>query len=287
MIIDLYKQKRSLFSVEVFPPKRDDDIQSLYDTLNDIKEFSPDFISVTYGAGGSTSKKTLAIASYIQNICHIEALTHLTCVAMEEMLLQSTLNEINSQGLHNILALRGDKPLDMSEDTYINRSYKHASDIIPIIKSTPSICVAAACYPEKHIEALSVEEDLVHLKEKVNCGVDFLITQLFFDNSRFYQFLENLHRKDITQPVSAGIMPITSLKQMENTIKLSGAAIPKKLSDIISRYQNNPVDLKKAGLDYAIEQISDLLSSKVDGIHLYTMNKSDTCKTIFSTFPRI
>jgi len=281
MISDLYKTKRPLFSIEVFPPKRDDDVQTLYQTLDALRDLSPDFISVTYGAGGSTSKKTLAIASYIQNTCHIKALTHLTCVAMEESLLKSTLEEIKNQGLHNILALRGDKPWDMSDEDFVNRTYKHASDIIPLIKSMSPVCVAAACYPEKHTEAPSMESDLNNLKEKVDSGVDFLITQLFFDNSRFYQFMEQLHRKGIILPVSAGIMPITSLKQMETITNLSGAEIPRKLSAIINKYQKAPEDFKKASLDYATEQIRDLISNDVDGIHLYTMNKADVSKTIF------
>lgn len=285
MIHDIFKKDKVVFSCEVFPPKRDDDIYGIYKTLDEIKHYNPDFISVTYGAGGSTSKKTAAIAAYIQNICEVEALAHLTCVAMNETSLIEMIDELKEKGIHNILALRGDQPKDMDDATFASRTFKHASDIIPLIHNHSNVCVAAACYPEVHPESQTMEEDLLHLKQKVETGVNFLITQMFFDNEKFLTFREQARKQGITVPISAGIMPITAASQIGTSVKLSGSSVPAKLSNLFAKYGEHPADMKKAGLDYAIEQINGLIKEGVDGIHLYTMNKADVTKTIFeSTF---
>lgn len=281
MINQIYQDNKTVFSLEVFPPKRDNDLSFLYPTLDGLKELNPDFISVTYGAGGSTSKKTVAIASYIQNQCGIEALAHLTCATLTKPLLIELLEELRTNQIHNILALRGDRPLDMSDEAFLNKTFTYASDMIAQIKDFAPFCVAGACYPEKHTEAATLKDDLEHLSYKVSQGADFLITQLFFDNDVFYQFEEQVRKMGITVPISAGIMPITSAKQIETTISLSGAKIPAKLSAILDKYGSCPDDMKKAGLDYATSQILDLLDHQVNGIHLYTMNKLDTSQIIF------
>lgn len=268
-------------SFEIFPPKKWESFPNLYETLDDLKELHPSFISCTYGAGGSNSKKTAEIVSYIQNTLGIEGIAHLTCAALTEESFLSTIRTFRQKGIHNILALRGDKPADMTEEAFQARVYKHPSDLIPALKNA-GFTVAAACYPEKHFEAATMEEDLHFLRHKVEQGADFLISQLFFDNDIFYRFLEMSGRSGIHVPIEAGIMPITSAKMIGTTINLSGASIPKSMSDMLARYQDSPEDMRKAGIDYAIRQIQDLLAHDVDGIHIYTMNHADVARDICS-----
>lgn len=284
MIKDIFQAGKTVLSCEVFPPKRNDDIYDIFRTLDEIQPYHPDFISVTYGAGGGTSKKTATIAAYIQNICEIEALAHLTSVAMNEDFLRQMVHELNKKGVHNVLALRGDQPKDMSDEAFQNRHFQHASDIIPIIRDAAQndICVAAACYPEKHPESASVEEDLIHLRQKADTGVNFFITQMFFDNSKFIKFRDAARTYGIQTPISAGIMPITSAKQIGTSVQLSGSSIPTELSNLLAKYGDSPEDMRKAGIDYAIRQINELIQEDVAGIHVYTMNKSDVTREIFS-----
>lgn len=261
-------------SFEVFPPKKDEEIYDIYKTLDTLKTLHPDFISVTYGAGGSNSKKTIQIASYIKNICEIEPMAHLTAVAMDEPFLFDFLNELDSKQIHNVLALRGDRPRDMSDEAYENRHFHYAEEIIRLIHDNSSVCVAAACYPEMHPDSLNRETDLHYLKQKVDQGVEFLISQMFFDNERFYEFLEMAKKEGIHVPVLAGIMPVTSAKQLGTSVSLSGTSVPQKLSNLVAKYCDNPTDMRKAGIEYAIEQIEDLRKHGVNGIHIYTMNKA-------------
>ncbi len=283
MIKDAFQAGKTVISCEVFPPKRNDDIYTIFKTLDEIKVFQPDFISVTYGAGGGTSKKTATIAAYIQNICEIEALAHLTSVAMDEPYLRQMVQELNNKGVHNVLALRGDRPKDMSSEDYEKRHFKYASDIIPIIRDAASgnICIAAACYPETHPESASLNEDLTYLKQKTDAGVDFLITQMFFDNQKFLSFREQAEAFGIHVPISAGIMPITSVNQIGTSVQLSGSSVPTELSNLLAKYGEHPEDMRKAGIDYAIRQIRQLMDEQVSGIHLYTMNKSEVTQEIF------
>lgn len=288
MIHNCFQKKRPVFSCEVFPPKRDDDIYSIFKTLDEIQTCHPDFISVTYGAGGGTSKKTATIAAYIQNICETEALAHLTSVAMDEPFLRSMVQELNAKGVHNVLALRGDQPKDMSDEVFANRRFRHASDIIPIIRdaSDSDICIAAACYPEQHPQSANLEEDLHYLKVKADAGVNFFITQMFFDNVKFLEFRENARAHGIQTPISAGIMPITSVRQIGTSVQLSGSSVPAKLSNLLAKYGDSPEDMKKAGIDYALEQIHALMAEQVDGIHLYSMNKSDVVQAVYGQIQR-
>ncbi|MDE6025959.1 MAG: methylenetetrahydrofolate reductase [NAD(P)H] [Lachnospiraceae bacterium] len=270
------------FSCEVFPPKRNDDIYEIYKTLDELKLLKPDFISVTYGAGGSNSKKTATIAAYIQNICEVEAIAHMTAVGMDDTTLRALLFELKKKGINNVLALRGDKPKTMSDEEFENRQYRYASDLICEIKKQGNdMFIAAACYPEIHPESASREEDIEHLKYKVEQGAGCLISQMFFENSVYYSFLEDIRKAGIDVPVLAGIMPITTAKQLGTSVQLSGSSVPNELSSMIAKYGGDPDDMKKAGIDYAVRQIEDLKKNGVDGVHLYTMNKADVTMAIF------
>ncbi len=264
MIKNIYRQGRTIFSFEVFPPKKEEDFNDIYNTLNKLKTLNPDFISVTYGAGGSNSKKTAAIASYIKNSCDIEAIAHLTAVAMDEAFLTDFINELKEKGVSNVLALRGDRPKDMSDEAYANRRFLHAEDIIRIIRRESGNCIAAACYPEIHPESESRESDLYYLKQKVDTGVDFLITQMFFNNHKFYKFRDLAEKKGIHVPISAGIMPITSAKQLGTSVTLSGTSVPGELSSLVAKYADAPEDLHKAGIENAVKQIEDLIANILD-----------------------
>ena len=273
--------KKIEFSCEVFPPKRNEDMYEIYKTLDELKLLGPDFISVTYGAGGSNSKKTSTIASYIENICEVQALAHVTAAGVTPEKLADLMAELKKKNVNRILALRGDKPRDMTEEEFEARFYKHASDLIEVINQDDFFRIAAACYPEKHPEALTVEEDIRFLKKKVDMGADDLISQMFFDNDKFYSFLERLDKAGVKASVHAGIMPITAAKQLGTSVSLSGSSIPTKLSNLIAKYSEDPVSLKKAGIEYAINQVEDLIDHGVDGIHIYCMNKSDVTREIY------
>ena len=286
MIKDIFNQGRTVFSFEVFPPKKNDEIYDIYKTLDTLKTLNPDFISVTYGAGGSNSKKTATIASYIKNICEIEPIAHMTAVAMDEEFLVQFIHELKEKGVSNVLALRGDRPKDMSDEAYANRTFLYAEDIIRIIRKQSDICVAAACYPEIHPDSESRQTDLQYLKQKIDTGVNFLITQMFFDNDKFYTFREEADTYGIDIPISAGIMPITSAKQLGTSVSLSGTSVPQSLSNMVAKYADNPQDLRKAGIEYATKQIEDLIQNGTDGIHIYTMNKAATACEIMSGLSR-
>lgn len=281
MIKNIYDKKKTVFSLEVFPPKNDADTSAIYEALEQLKLLNLDFISITYGAGGGTRKRTMDIASYVQNRCNIEALAHLTCVSLDEELLSKLTEEFRSNNISNILALRGDRPKDMPDAVYLSRPYKYASHLVSLLRATPHMCVGGACYPEVHTEAENQEADLYYLKAKVEAGTDFLITQLFFDNSKYFNFYEKIRSRGIAVPVSAGIMPITSINQIKTIVELSGANIPQDLREIFIKYEDKPEDFKKAGIEYAVRQVSQLLSYGVQGIHLYTLNKVDVSTSIF------
>lgn len=273
MIKNLFETKKPTISFEVFPPKKDDEFEGVYATLDKLSELHPDFISVTYGAGGSRSKKTVEIASYIKNTLGIEALAHMTCVGNKKDDIDKVCEELASANINHVLALRGDRPAYMTDEQYESRDFAYANELITYMKSKTDLHIAGACYPEKHFEAMSKRADIANLKNKVATGCDFLITQLFMNNDVFYDFQEKCLANGITVPICAGIMPITSAKQVATTISLSGTSIPKAFSDLVARYGDNPEDMRKAGIDYAIRQILDLKEYGADGIHIYSMNK--------------
>ena len=262
-----------VFSLEVFPPKKDDEFEAVYEVLKQFSVLKPEFISVTYGAGGSNSKKTVDIASYIQNVLNVPALAHMTCVGNKKEDILKVCEELKKANISKVLALRGDRPRYMSDEQFANRDFAHASDMIGFLKENTDLEIAAACYPEKHPESFSLEADLHFLKLKQEAGADSLITQMFFDNDDFYNFRDKAIRRGITLPIHTGIMPITNARQLGTTISLSGSSIPKALSDIIAKYGDSSEDMYKAGIDYCIKQILDLKQVGVDGIHIYSMNK--------------
>ena len=274
MIESLFQKDKTLFSFEVFPPKKEDEFNTAFSTLDSLALLKPDFISVTYGAGGSKSKKTVEIASYIKNNLKLPALAHLTCVGSKRFDIDSITQELAKHQVRDILALRGDRPKSMSTEQYENRQFPYAADLISYLAQKNEFSIAAACYPEKHFESPSLHEDLYHLKEKEHAGANYLISQLFFDNSTFYRFLDQIQKNHITIPVCAGVMPITSASALGTTVSLSGSSVPKELSNLIAKYGDVPDEMRKAGIDYACRQMIDLKEHSVDGIHLYTMNKS-------------
>lgn len=267
-------------SMEIFPPKKDSEFSSAFRVAKELSEINPDFISVTYGAGGSRSKSTVEIASYIQNELRIPAMAHLTCVGSTKNDISGLCEEFKKHNIPHVLALRGDRPKDMTDEQYNSREFTYASNLVEFLRDQTNLEIWGACYPEKHFESFSKESDLMHMKEKQDKGVTQFITQMFFDNDFFYEFREKALRKGITAPIHAGIMPITSAGQIGRSISLSGSSVPKALSDIIANYGDDPEDMYKAGIDYAIRQCKDLLRNGVDGIHIYTMNKPDVAKQI-------
>ncbi len=283
-ISDIYTRKTPLVSFEIFPPKPDMPLDTLLKTVSELKNLEPDFISVTYGAGGGNRSRTIEISSEIQNSIGLEVLTHLTSVAAVEDEIDTIIRSLENKNIENILALRGDLPSDIPDFNFNNQSFKYASDLVAYIRQRyDRFCIGAACYPEVHLESPGKEEDMQNLKRKVDCGVDFLITQLFFDNSIFYSFLEDVRNIGIHCPISAGIMPVFNTKLIKKITQTCGASIPQKLAKILNRYENSPDDILKAGVDYAENQIADLLDHNVDGIHLCTMNRSDQTRKIINS----
>ena len=273
MIKDLLDKTKTSISFEVFPPKKEDEFQDIFSKLDALTALKPDFISCTYGAGGFQSGKTVEIASYIQNQLGIDTIAHITCVGFKKADLEKNCNLLKQEGIKYVLALRGDRPQAMTEEQFQNREFFYASDMVRYLKKNTSLQIAGACYPEKHYEADSLENDVLHLKEKVDTGVSFLISQMFFCNDIFYRFQERVRKMGIEVPICAGIMPITSAKQLGTSVKLSGASLPKEFTDMVARYGDEPEEMRKAGIDYAVRQICELKEHNVDGIHIYTMNR--------------
>lgn len=272
MFKDMFTADSSL-SFEVFPPKKDDEFDNCYKVLSSLSTLNPDFISVTYGAGGSRSKKTVEIASYIQNDLGIDAMAHMTCVGSAEEDILAVAKDLSDVGVNHVLALRGDKPRDMSDEQFEKRIFPHATDLIQFLNKNTSLDISASCYPEKHPEAISMDSDIAFMKMKQDMGAKMFISQLFFDNADFYRFVERAKQAGITVPIVAGIMPITSAKQIGSTVTLAGSSVPKALADICAKYGESPEDMRAAGIEYAINQINDLRKCGMSHIHIYCMNK--------------
>lgn len=283
MISDIYKKKKGsiVYSFETFPPKKDDDFPQIFNVVDELAALEPDFISVTFGAGGSNSKKNLEVASYI-NQKGIESLAHLTSVGLQKDALDEYCEKLASTGVQNILALRGDRPKTMTDEQYESRSFHYANEMIEYIKANTDFCFGAACYPDKHFEAPSFHSDLKMMKQKALSGADFFLSQLFFDNQKFIELMEHADLMGINTPISAGIMPITSARQLGTSISLSGTSLPKAFTDMVAKYSDDPEDMRKAGMDYAINQILDLQDKNVNGIHIYCMNKPAIAREIMS-----
>lgn len=267
---ELFGHGRTVFSFEVFPPKKTSAVDTIYDTLNELKELSPDFISVTYGAGGSgANSKTSEIASYITNELGITAVAHLTCINNTKEDILAILDEFKRLGIENILALRG----DVTPDIKPKEDFRYASDLVSFIKQHGDFDISGGCYPDVHFEAPDAATDIENLKKKTDAGAEHLISQLFFDNRTFYDFRDRARAAGINVPIEAGIMPVVNTKQIERMVALCGASLPPKFSRIMQKYENDPEALCDAGIAYAVDQIVDLIANDVDGIHLYTMNK--------------
>ncbi len=278
-LAELFNEEKTVFSFEVFPPKRNNPIETIYQTLDELQEIKPDFISVTYGARGSLAdNSTCEIASAIKQKYGIESAAHLTCVNSTREEVTEVLRRLAENGVENILALRGDLVPDLPP----KKDFKHASELITFIKETTDydFGISGACYPEGHLDSRNQVEDVLNLKKKVDAGAQHLISQLFFDNEVFYDFVDKARIAGINVPIEAGIMPVTNKKQIERMVSLCGASLPRKFTKMMSRYENKPEAMRDAGIAYAVNQIVDLVSQGVDGVHLYTMNNPYIAKRI-------
>ena len=261
--------KKTVFSLEIFPPRADMGENVIYETLDALHDVNADFISVTYGRNsGQDGCRTVKIASDIKHKYGVESIAHLPCSGVSKDTMIRILDALKENEIDNILALRGDLP----DGEAVNGDFLHADELISFIKSRYDFNILAACYPECHPEATSYDDDIEHLKRKVDCGADHLITQLFLDNTHFYRFMYKANRKGINVPVEAGIMPVTNKRQIERMVKMCGVELPGKFMKILDKYGDNEKALKDAGIAYAVDQITDLMANDVDGIHLYTMN---------------
>lgn len=286
-IRDIYSERNPVVSFEIFPPKRDYPLSTVYETVDALHDLEPDFISVTYGAGGSSRERTVEIASELKRRWGISPLAHLTCLGSSREEIDGVLESLEGAGICNVLALRGDPPGDGSPAG--EGPFRYASDLVSHIheKAPGKFCVAAAAYPEGHVECDSPEKDLENLKRKAGCGVDILMSQLFFDNEIFFRFAEKLDRAGINVPLVAGIMPILKVSQISRIVSLCGASIPPRSARLMARYEHSPEALYQAGIAYATEQIVDLVAWGVRGIHLYTMNRPEAARSIMNNITSV
>lgn len=285
-IKDIFSAKNPVLSYEVFPPKKESGFASVKSAIEELAKDQIDYMSVTYGAGGSTSKNTAEVATYLQDEFSLTALAHLTCVSATKNEIQHTLSVLKEKGIQNILALRGDIPT--GSDFPNPHHYQYAAELVEDVKKFGGFCIGGACYPEGHPDCPDLDTDIDHLKHKVDAGCDFLVTQLFFDNDLFYEFREKAAKKKIDIPITAGIMPLTNIGQIQRMCVLSGgAAMPAKFTRMIAKYQDNPEALRQAGIAYAVDQIIDLLSNDTEGIHVYTMNKPEVARKIAASITNL
>ena len=283
-VSELLKSDQVTISVELFPPKKGSQLENYKAIVGQMAELKPSYISCTYGATGGTSDYTVEIADTI-NSHGIPAIAHLTCASSTKEKVQSVIKELKERNIENILALRGDIP--ENADFPLPDQYHHAIELIGEIKEIGDFCIGGACYPEGHPEAATMEEDLQHLKEKVDAGCDYLTTQMFFDNNVYYRFLYKALAKGIDVPVVPGIMPVTNAAQVKRTISLTGNLVPAKFLSIVDRFGSNPEAMKQAGIAYATEQIIDLIANGVNHIHIYSMNKPDVAAAIMDNLSEI
>lgn len=275
-IIDILNQDQITLSFEVFPPKKIEKYDSVQAATEGVAALHPSFMSVTYGAGGGTSEFTLNIAKNIRDKYGVEVLPHLTCVSSTKAHVHEMIQKFKEYGFENVMALRGDIP----EGGAPYDDYHYASELVADIKSQGDFCIGGACYPDGHVECAHKDDDIRNLKRKVDAGVDFLTTQMFFDNAEFFNFLYRLREQDIRVPVLAGIMPITNQKQLGRSVALSGTTVPTRFKEIVDKFGEHPEAMKQAGIIYATEQIIDLIANDVKHIHVYSMNKLDVAEAI-------
>ena len=287
-IIDLLNNKKLSISFEVFPPKTETNFESVKNATEEIAKLNPAFMSVTYGAGGGTSKYTLDIAKNIKELYGVPTLAHLTCVSSSKQTVKEKIQEIHNAGITNVMALRGDIPASMENDDRSKWEYTYAVELINELKSSGyDFCIGGACYPEVHPESKNQAEDIKRLKEKVDAGCDFLTTQMFFDNNLLYNFLYKIREAGITVPVIPGIMPITNANQVERSVKLSGSFMPQRFKSLVDKFGSSPDAMKQAGIAYATDQIIDLYANGITNVHVYSMNKPDVAEKIQSNLSDI
>ena len=284
-VAELLNNKKITLSCELFPPKSGSELTAAKQIVAEMAKLSPDYMSVTYGAGGTNCDNFIDVANEVQNINGVTALAHLTCVASEKDKIQQVLTQLKGYGISNILALRGDMPSDGSGIP--SQSFSHACDLMKEIRDFGGFCIGGACYPEGHPEAKSLDEDIEYLKLKEECGCEFLTSQMFFDNDAFYSFMYKLLRAGITIPVTAGIMPVTNAKQIKRMCQLSGAQLPREFRAIVERFGDNPDAMRQAGIAYATEQIIDLFANGINNVHIYSMNNPKIAGSIMANLSSI
>ncbi len=281
---DIYqKSKKPAISFEIFPPKGErveEKIDALFEELTILSKFKPSYISVTYGAGGSTRQKTLELVKRIKKDLNVCPIPHFTCVGLSRPEISSYLKNIQELGINNILALRGDPPKGEEKFIKPKDGFGYANELVEYIKSSTNLNIAVAGYPEKHQECTCLDEDILNLKRKVNAGASVILTQLFYDNKFFFEYLEKTKQAGIDIPIVPGILPISSYKQIERIISLSGCKVPDSLMEKLEKYKDNKDDIKKIGAEYAVKQCSELIDSKAPGLHIYTLNKSEATSVI-------
>ena len=280
-IIDLLKRDTLSLSFEVFPPKTDTAFANVRTATEEIAKLRPGFMSVTYGAGGGTSKYTLDIAKRIKELYNVPSLAHLTCVSSTKETVRDRIADMKAANIENVMALRGDIPAELQNADRSHWDYHHAIELVRELKeSGADFCIGGACYPEIHPESENQKEDIKHLKEKVDAGCDFLTTQMFFDNNLLYNFLYKIREAGITVPIIPGVMPITNANQVDRAIKLSGSFMPQRFKSLVDKFGNDPAAMKQAGIAYATDQIIDLYANGITNVHVYSMNKPDVAAKI-------
>ena len=284
-ISDILREDKTTISFEVFPPKTTANFESVKKAALGVAALHPDYMSVTYGAGGSDRGNTLHIAEEIQKAENVTTIAHLTCVGAGKEDIRTALSEMKAAGIENILALRGDRPKDFDGDPF--KEYRYASELVATIKEYGDFCVGGACYPEGHPDSTNKKEDIKNLKKKVDAGCEFLTTQMFFDNNIFYSFLYKAREAGILVPVIPGIMPITRANQVENAVRLSGCNVPERFRSIVDCFGENPAAMQQAGIAYATDQIIDLIANGIRHIHVYSMNKPEVAKGILDNLSDI
>ena len=284
-ISDILREDKTTISFEVFPPKTTANFESVKKAALGVAALHPDYMSVTYGAGGSSRGNTLHIAEEIQKAENVTTIAHLTCVGAGKEEIRTALSEMKEAGIENILALRGDRPKDFDGDPF--KEYHYASELVATIKEYGDFCVGGACYPEGHPDSTNKKEDIKNLKKKVDAGCEFLTTQMFFDNNIFYSFLYKAREAGILVPVIPGIMPITRANQVENAVRLSGCNVPERFRSIVDCFGENPAAMQQAGIAYATDQIIDLIANGIRHIHVYSMNKPEVAKGILDNLSDI
>ena len=287
-IVELMKKETLFLSFEVFPPKTETAFDSVKTATEEIAKLHPSFMSVTYGAGGGTSRYTLDIAKNIKELYGVPTLAHLTCVSSSRETVKEKIEAIKAAGIENVMALRGDIPADLQDADRSAWDYRYAIDLVRELKeANADFCIGGACYPEIHPESADQKTDIRYLKEKVEAGCDFLTTQMFFDNNLLYNFLYKIREAGITVPVIPGVMPITNANQVERAVKLSGSFMPQRFKSLVDKFGHDPAAMKQAGIAYATDQIIDLYANGITNVHVYSMNKPDVARCIQSNLSDI